>query len=156
MRTTMLNSTRKWLLAGLSCLAAVGAQAAEQQQVRYEPTVVRLSGVVKLERHYGPPGFGTSPATDRQVSVPILVLDAPVTVLGTPPNPRERIHLDADTFRNVARMQLIFDTPGTKVGGLEGEHATFTGTLFQKLSGENYTDVLMAVQGVGLGAGPTR
>lgn len=152
----MLNFSRTWLLAGLSCLVAAGAQAAEQQQVHYEPTVVRLSGVVKIERHYGPPGFGTSPATDRQVSVAVLVLDAPVTVLGNPPNPRDRLRIDGDTFRNVARMQLVFTTPGTKIGGLEGEHATFTGTLLQKLSGENYTDVLMSVQGVGLGAGPAR
>ena len=77
-------------------------------------------------------------------------------MVGNPPNPRDRVQVNADTFRNVARMQLIFTTPGTKIGGLEGEHATFTGTLFQKVSGENYTDVLMSVQGVGLGAGPAR
>jgi len=152
----MSMSPRKWLLVAFTCLTGAGAQAAEQRQVRYEPTVVRLSGVVKIERHYGPPGFGTSPATDRQVSVPVLVLDAPVTVVGNPPNPRDRLQINGDTFRNVARMQLVFTTPGTKIGGLEGEHATFTGTLFQKVSGENYTDVLMSVQGVGLGNGLAR
>ena len=152
----MSMSSRKWLLVALTCLTGAGAQATEQRQICYEPTVVRLSGVVKIERHYGPPGFGTSPATDRQVSVPVLVLDAPVTVVGNPPNPRDRLQIDGDTFRNVVRMQLVFTTPGTKIGGLEGEHATFTGTLFQKVSGENYTDVLMSVQGVGLGNGPAR
>ena len=152
----MSNSSMKWLLAALSCLLTVGVQAAEQQQVRYEPTVVRLSGVVKIEKRYGPPGFGTSPAIDRQVSVPILTLDAPVTVVGNLPKPHDRLAVDGDTFRSVTRMQLVFTTPGTKVGGLDGERATFTGTLFEKVSGENYTDVLLSVQGVALGAGPTR
>ncbi len=152
----MSNLPTKWLLAAFSCLVVVGAQAAEQQQVRYEPAVVRLSGVVKIEKRYGPPGFGTSPATDRQISVPILTLDAPVTVVGNPPNSRERLTVDGDTYRNVTRMQLVFTTPGAKVGGLDGERATFTGTLFEKVSGENYTDVLLSVQGVALGAGPAR
>ena len=64
--------------------------------------------------------------------------------------------VDGDTYRNVTRLQLVFTTPGTKVGGLDGERATFTGTLFEKVSGENYTDVLLSVQGVALGAGPAR
>ena len=152
----MSNSSKQWLLAAFSCLASVGAHAADQVQVRYEPAVVQLSGVVKIEKHYGPPGFGKSPATDRQVSVAILTLDAPVTVIGNAPNPRGRLTVDGETFRNVRRMQLVFTTPGTKTGGLDGEHATFTGTLFQKVSGENYTDVLLSVQGLSLGTRPAR
>lgn len=137
----------------LACalVAFTGESRAQQTVLHYEPAVVQLSGTVKLERHYGPPNFGGSPRTDAVYNVPILILTTPVTVQGDPPSP---VPLNTTTFRNVSRMQLVFGTPGTKVSALNGEPVTVTGTLFEKITGTHYTDVLVQVRAVSLGANP--
>lgn len=141
------------LMAGLIALSFVGAGTAHAQQntLHYEPAVVQLTGTVKLERHYGPPGFGSSPRTDRVEMVPVLVLSAPVNVVGNPPDSKSRVVIDGTSYQNVSRMQMVFGTPGQSTRGLDGEPVTVTGTLFEKVSGENYTNVLVDVRSLALG-----
>lgn len=105
----------------------------------YETITYTLTGTVILESHYGPPGFGESPETDRKEEVPILKLDAPISVKGNIETP------NVDSFSGVQRMQLV----GKSSLGLQtfaGKRARATGTLFEKQNGEHYTDVLMLVQ----------
>ena len=134
-------------LAGFLSLHILPAHAS-QPTLHYEPAVVQLSGTVQLERHYGPPNYGASPRSDSVLTVPVLVLDAPFTVQGNPPDPRNGPSLDGTTFPNVARVQLTFPTPGTAISSLSGRHFTVRGTLFEKISAQNYTDVLLSVEGL--------
>ena len=128
------------------CLAGSAGQARGQDRVlHYEPVIVQLTGVVKLERHFGPPGFGASPETDAVRSIPVLILDSPVNVVGDPPGPRPRGQVNSDNFSNVTHMQMIFEDTGTDVMALAGKRVMARGTLFEKVSGGNYTDVLMQV-----------
>ncbi len=132
------------LFASLATLRAYAGQAV----LHYEPAVTQLSGTVQLERHYGPPNYGASPLSDAVLTVPVLVLDAPVTVQGNPPDPRGGAALDGTTYPNVARVQLTFATPGTNVSALAGRHVTVQGKLFEKVSAQNFTDVVMDVRGL--------
>lgn len=143
-------------LVALSVVVGMGQSRAQQPVLHYEPAVVQLTGTVKLERHYGPPGFGSSPRSDKVQMVSVLVLSAPVNVAGNPPDPRSRVLTDGTSYQNVSRMQLVFDTPGTSMRGMDGEPVTVTGTLFEKVSGENYTDVLVNVRSLSLGTPRTR
>ena len=148
-----MQKTHRHILSALATLVSITQARAQQQPVlRYEPAVVELSGTVKLERHYGPPNFGESPRTDAVYTVPILVLKTPVTVQADSPSPRMPVPVNSQTFHNVTRMQLIFGTPSTNIAGLHDEPVTVTGTLFQKITGGHYTDVLVQVKAFSLGA----
>jgi len=111
-----------------------------------------LTGTIRMERHYGPPNFGASPKTDLVETVPILILDKPVTVQGNPGSPA-----DSESFSHVTRVQLVVAGPGgNDLTGFLGKHIVATGRLFEKVSGENFTDVLLDVQQIGPAAGALR
>jgi hypothetical protein len=117
-----------------------GSFAAER--LRYEPVIVRLSGKIIVEDHYGPPNFGETPKTDKKEVVPILDLDAPIAIEG-----RSEKNINTDSFSDIRRIQLI-GSQGLDPIILAGQHVSLRGTLFEKQSGEHYTDVLMNVQEV--------
>jgi len=130
----------------------VSAAHADEQVLQYEPSVVGLTGTIRMERHYGPPNFGASPKTDLVETVPILILDKPVTVQGNPRSPA-----DSDSFSRVTRVQLVVAGPGRNdLTGFLGKRIVATGRLFEKVSGENFTDVLLDVQQIGPAAGALR
>ena len=144
------------IVKSLGVVALIGlfasAAHAEEQVLQYEPSVVGLTGVIRMERHYGPPNFGASPKTDLVETVPILILDKPVTVQGNPRNPA-----DSDSFSHVTRVQLVVAGPGgNDLTGFLGKHIVATGRLFEKVSGENFTDVLLDVQQIAPAAGASR
>jgi hypothetical protein len=120
--------------------------------LRYEPKVEQLTGTVKMERHYGPPNYGENPQTDSVLIVPVLVLDAPVTVQGSP----AASGLDTTTYPHVTKMQLVFSKPGTPVKAFNGEKVTVTGKLFEKVTGGDFTDVLVMVEGITPGVSQAR
>jgi len=140
----------------LGVVALIGlfasAAHADEQILQYEPSVVGLTGVIRMERHYGPPNFGASPKTDLVETVLILILDKPVTVQGNPRSPA-----DSDSFAHVTRVQLVVAGPGgNDLTGFLGKHIVAKGRLFEKVSGENFTDVLLDVQQIGPAAGASR
>ena len=144
------------ILKSLGVVALIGlfagAAHAEEQVLQYEPSVVGLTGVIRMERHYGPPNFGASPKTDLVETVPILILDKPITVQGNPRSPA-----DAERFSHVTRVQLVVAGPGRNdLTGFLGKHIVATGRLFEKVSGENFTDVLLDVQQIAPAAGASR
>ncbi|HME23092.1 MAG TPA: DUF4431 domain-containing protein [Acetobacteraceae bacterium] len=144
------------ILKSLGVVALIGlfacAAHAEEQILQYEPSVVGLTGVIRMERHYGPPSFGASPKTDLVETVPILLLDKPVTVQGNPRSPAE-----AEAFSHVTRVQLVVAGPGRNdLTRFLGKHIVATGRLFEKVSGENFTDVLLDVRQIGPAAGAAR
>ena len=134
------------------CVAAVvsllaGAAHADEQVLRYEPTVINLTGTVRMEQHYGPPDFAPG---SRIETVPVLVLARPVTVQGNPGSPA-----DGDSYQHVTRIQLVLARPGgsNELSAYAGKRVQATGRLFEKVSGENFTDVLLDIRQIGLAPG---
>ena len=137
------------------CLAATvgllaGAAHADEQVLRYEPAVVNLIGTVRLEQYYGAPNFAPG---SRVETVPVLVLERPVTVQGDPASPP-----DSKSFHHVTRIELVVATPGgnAALSAYAGKRVQATGRLFEKTFATNFTDVLMMVQGMVVGSSQAR
>ena len=146
----MRRVTASLSVAGL-VVFLIGVAHADEQVLHYEPSVVGLTGTIRMERHFGPPNFGQTPQTDRVETVPILILDRPVTVQGSPGSP------DGDSYSHVTRVQLVVAIPGgNDLSGFAGKHVLATGRLFEKVSGENFTDVLLDTQQIGLAPSGSR
>ena len=126
----------------LRYFAAIAISCAAMMQVHYEPAVVRLSGLLSLEEHYGPPNFGETPDVDVSERIIVLKLDSPIVVTADPSDGANR-----DSFSNVKKVQLS----GSVVSGLYarvGNHVVVEGSLFEKQSSEHFTDVLMTARSV--------
>src|SRR5436853_736893 len=52
--------------------------------LHYEPHVVRVTGKLVTEPHYGPPNFGETPDEDQKLAVLVLLLSHAVDVCGNP------------------------------------------------------------------------
>jgi Domain of unknown function (DUF4431) len=114
--------------------------------LRYEPGVVRLSGVLELSRRYGPPGYGENPSSDQQLDVPILKLSRAVDVCADTTSAA-----NSEAIRNVTQIQLIFRDPARQ-RMYAGRSLVATGTLFRAQSGRHFTPVVMTVRRVEAGA----
>ena len=127
------------MLSGAFALAA--GCAAQTPTLQYAPAVVRVSGTVVFEEHYGPPGFGENPATDTRVRVPVLHLDRFIRV---PAPGRGGINsATADTVNRLGLLGLSIDWP--RYGG---KHVVLEGTLFQRETANQITAVMMQVRRV--------
>jgi hypothetical protein len=135
-----------FVVLGLLVVSVTGVGGADPSPttLQYEPAIVELSGSISLEVHYGPPNFGENPKTDKKEQVPILKLQLPISVQGDPKN-----DLDGDSFNNVDHLQLLMQ-PSQSLKEYMDKKVTVKGTLFEKQSGENFTDVLMNVQKITL------
>jgi hypothetical protein len=117
-------------------------QTARAESFEYEPAVSTLTGVIRTEEHFGPPGYGESPRTDTRLKAFVLALDHPISVSartgdGDTPN--------TTSFENIELIQLnIAPAPPTH------RHVRVTGALFQAHTAHHYTDVLMDVHSVEL------
>ena len=127
-------------LLGVSFAALAGGLVSAQLQ--YEPATVQLSGVVVLEEHYGPPNFGETPNIDIKERVFMLKLDNPVSVKADPSDA-----VNMDSFNRVDKMQLSTRAP-REMSDHIGKHVVIEGSLFEKQSGEHYTNVLLTVRKV--------
>ena len=124
----------------LSCaLLHVGPADAEHQasvkNYPWEPAVVRLSGKLVMEDHFGPPNFGEDPAEDLQMSICVLLLEYPINIgVGYPP------HEITDSVEGVSKVRPIFLSRDSganyqRLRGLVGEWVTFEGSLAPKHTG---------------------
>lgn len=126
-------------LAALTAAVAVSGGAAAEP-LRYEPAVVRLSGFLIVEQHFGPPNYGEDPETDSVEEALILLPDESVAVQGDPND------LDnSESYENIRRIQLVVE--GREVWRWLGRHVTVEGTLFGAYTGHHRTKVLMRVKG---------
>ena len=119
---------------GLLITALVTGCRSSLRDYSYGPTLVRLSGVVVYEEHYGPPNFGENPQTDRRVVVPVLHLDRAIRVVS---RPGDSINATIDS---VTRVGVVgsFDPQA-----LSNQHVTLEGTLFERQTADQVTAVMM-------------
>lgn len=116
--------------------------SAARQILRTEPAAVRVTGTLRIERHYGPPGYGDDPRHDELVKVLILYLDRPVKVVG---NPKDE--LNSVSYGDVRKMELVFWAEHRLMERI-GQRVTIEGTLSEATTGWHYTKVLLAVKSV--------
>jgi hypothetical protein len=108
----------------------------------FEPAVVELEGVVKIEFKYGPPNFGENPKTDQKMHIPILELTEPINVRGDPAS-----ELNSETKEAVKEVQLKFlrRQDYQQARRCKGRHVTVSGTLTSALLGTDFREVIMNV-----------
>jgi hypothetical protein len=110
--------------------------------LRYEPAVVELSGTVVLEEHFGPPGFGEDPKTDLVELTAVLVLDAPISVVGDTPGEG----FNQTSYPDVRRLQLVRGYSDPPFSPYAGKHVVVLGALYEGFTGHHHTDVLVRVE----------
>jgi hypothetical protein len=110
------------------------------EQLRYEPAVVKLSGILVMDANYGPPGYGEEPENDQIERSWVLKLDRPVDVIGDPQS-----DLNSESGKDVLRVQLV-NASKVKLGEHVAKRVTLEGTLFSAHTGHHHTDVLLTIQ----------
>jgi uncharacterized protein DUF4431 len=137
------------LLAGLTvsilCSIAHTSPCSAQSKVKsltYEPDRVTLVGKVVSRTFYGPPNYGEDPATDSKEDQYVLILDAPIDVIGST-DPIDK------TERGVKNLTLVvFDFKANPVESLIGKRVEVQGTLFHAHTGHHHTRVLIEVESI--------
>ena len=124
---------------GLLCIAALSIQA-QRRQLQYQPERVTLKGKIVLRTFFGPPNYGEDPKTDSKEQQWILILDAPIDVIG---------NRDNETERTVKQITLVvLDFKANPVAPLRGKRVTIEGTLFHANTGHHHTRVLIEVASI--------
>jgi hypothetical protein len=99
---------------------------------------IELSGTLYREPHFGPPGYGEHPRTDRKDRIAILRLDAPM-----------RVNLPLTDFHEagiitVKEVQIVPAKPGAlDAAGLSGKHVVIKGQLFEPNGDDHVRDILI-------------
>jgi hypothetical protein len=112
------------------------------EQLHYQPAVVKLSGLLVTEYVYGPPGFGEDPEVDLIDRVWQLRLFAPVDVIGTPGD-----DINSESENDVGRVGLVNFSKANLIAHL-GRRFMVEGTLFHSHTAHHHTKVLLEVQKV--------
>jgi hypothetical protein len=112
------------------------------EQLRYEPAMVKLSGILVMDAYYGPPNYGEEPETDEIEQGWALKLDRPVDVLADPNS-----DINTEAAEDVWRVQLVAG-PKMRLGAHLGQRVMLEGTLFHSHTAHHHTKVLLEVQKV--------
>jgi hypothetical protein len=105
------------------------------------PAKVRLSGVLKVEEHRGPPGYGETPKLDTRDTVVVLVVDQPVAACGD-----SSLGPDASATVNATRFQL--GRVSRDLIGKGGTSVTVFGELRHRVWGFQRTQIVIDVDSI--------
>lgn len=119
------------------------APAANQQDYGFEPSVSVISGKIRIESFFGPPGYGESPETDSREDSYILVLDNPINVVAKGQDTEDN-EFNTTTL-NISKIQLT-STHDVKLTNYKNKAVKLTGTFFGAHTGHHHTDVLLDVE----------
>jgi hypothetical protein len=107
----------------------------------YEPKKSMIEGELITAMHYGPPGYGENPETDKKVYPYILILDEPIEVIGD--KAIDPMQVD---YSDVSEIQLAVGYDDyEKIDQLVGKIIKVEGSLFYAHTGHHHRDVLMHV-----------
>jgi len=109
----------------------------------YEPSVSTVNGIITKEVHYGPPNFGENPETDSKDTIYVVALIKKISVY--PSRDTEKENSNTDSLFNIDKMQVIGLDKKTLENNI-GKEVKLTGTLFEAISGNHYTKVLINVR----------
>ncbi len=105
----------------------------------YEPETVTIVGNIVEKQFAGPPGYGEN-ASDKKVTVPVVLLAEPISVL--PAAGTEDDDPDNQPEQEVRSIQVFSYQGPVTVRGC----ARLEGTLMHQVSADHYTKVLLIVK----------
>jgi hypothetical protein len=112
----------------------------------YEPTIVRIQGIIRQDTFPGPPNYESIKNGDKMEVYWILDLVSPVFVNGTPGDDINKAE------SNVTKMQLVLlPKQYLSYKNLIRHKVIVTGTLFHGITGHHKTDVLVKVKNITAG-----
>lgn len=120
-------------------LLLISASLYAKTVYHYEPESVTIVGKVVEKQFAGPPDYGEN-ASDKKVTVPVVLLAEPVSVL--PSAGTEDDNPDNQPEQEVRSMQVFSHQGRVTVRGC----AKLEGTLMHQVSADHYTRVLLIVQ----------
>ena len=104
----------------------------------YEPSISILSGTLKEEEFYGPPGYGASPDKDSKEKQYILYLDNPINI-----EQKKKNESDYDPKYKQDKITLDINKSQSSFKHKIGKPVKVKGTLFPAETGHHHTDVIM-------------
>ncbi|MDR2964112.1 MAG: DUF4431 domain-containing protein [Bacteroidales bacterium] len=114
-----------------------------KQDYSFYPEISVISGKIKIETFFGPPGYGENPQTDAREDAYMLYLDSPINVIS---HVKEREEGDVDvTTYNIEKFQLA-STSNVKFSPYKNKTVRVSGIFFGAISGHHHTPVLLDVQ----------
>lgn len=133
-----------------SAVAQPSSSHTREQIVRYSPNLTGLTGILRKEHRFGPPGFGENPKTDPRVSIVVLKLDRPITAV---PDPKANTKDELDTSRisNIKAVQLWFSgdavTPPLEVFARRhiGQRVRVEGVIDEAVAPMEFTTLILTV-----------
>ena len=144
MKVSTIRVSVVMLALGVVCSSHSIAQTPATRSpacLHYDPHVVRITGILITEPHYGPPNFGETPDQDKKVDVPMLQLAEAVDVCGDPTSAA-----DQDTVRNVRKVQVVGRRINLKA--FIGQEVAVTGYLFEAHTANHHTKVLIRAESI--------
>jgi hypothetical protein len=143
------------VLAGIAFLSLGYCSGAAQSALgapgclSFEPYTVELRGRLTIQQKYGPPNYGEDSATDKNVPLPVLVLDQPVEVCGDSTS-----QLNSESVYNVREIQLFLRGRTQAYDRSINQSVVVTGTLSAANGSGEYTPVVLTVKEAKVGALP--
>ncbi len=125
----------------VSLIAVQSAYAAET--LKYEPTLVSLTGKLVKKEFFGPPGYGEDPKRDSKEHAAILLLTQPIRVVA------EKDDQFNETRENVKEVQLI-NIKRIALSPYYQKKVQVTGKLSSGITGHHHTDVLIEIDTIQL------
>jgi Domain of unknown function (DUF4431) len=104
---------------------------------RYEPSVSTVTGILTLERFWGPPGYGEDTTTDKIETEYILALEKPITVVADDSSGNFE-----ESRSGILNLEIV---TGVSLDHFLGKRVSMTGGLFGAVTGHHHTDVLMTM-----------
>jgi len=113
----------------------------KQGYYSYEPAISTISGMVRLEKFYGRPGFGETPKIDEPEDSWILYPEKPI-------NMNQSSDIESNNGKiGVTKIHLT-ETKRFDLASYSGKVLRVSGTLWGAITGHHHASVLMTVQKV--------
>lgn len=116
-------------------------------QVNYEPSVIELTGKLKLETFPGAPNYESIKSGDEIETHYYLALDEKIDVVKSVNE--KNTGINDETVSNVNILQLVIvndsDWPKLKKIGI-GARVKIKGTLFKRHTGHHHSRILLEIQ----------
>ena len=121
----------------LVALFATTLSSASMPCLHYGGDPIILTGKVKLQTFYGPPGYGENPDTDSRERQAILVLSEPICVEANPNNYEEAEHNQSEVTLVPHNNENLKDYVGKEI--------KVKGTLYHAHTAHHHTRVLINI-----------
>lgn len=106
--------------------------------LHYGGSPVTLSGKVKLQTFFGPPGYGEKPDSDSRETQAILLLEKPICVEANPK--------DYEEAEQNQREVTLVPLGKENLKDYEGNQIMVQGTLYHAFNGHHHTPVLIEIK----------